>query len=188
MSDEQQHADFEIDDNLEGVTPNGGGTFGPALPPGRYVFDIVDMQAKTANTGKPMFAVTFEVVSEGEHKGVKIVNNYMRDNTDFFRGRRASLAAACGARLDKARRGDYVGCRIEADVVHSEGKQQLGPDGNPKCGADGVPYPPSVFANIANEAKYGDAPAVEPEPTKQPPVANKAAGNSKPAGAAQRRA
>src|SRR5215469_12356309 len=142
-----QFDDFEIDMNnsSEEFKEWSGEGFGPPeVPPGEYVVDVASIEQKSSKTkGEPMMLITFEI-AEGDFTGKKVTNNYML--SDAARGRVKKLQNACGARLDKVRSAELRGARIRITVVHNPGNQQMGPDGNPKCDANGVPYPPRIFA------------------------------------------
>jgi hypothetical protein len=158
-----QYTEFEINEDLTNVQDfagDGGGA--PALPPGEFVFDVINMVQGTSKTNNPKIEVTFEV-AEGDYTGVRLTNNYSLQPQAI--GRYKRLAMACGAPLDKIRSRDVVGARIRATVVHNEGKAQNG--------ADGTPLPPRIFANIANERPLEEAKVQEVAPP--PPVTRKTA-------------
>ena len=168
-----QYTEFEIDQDLTDVQEfDGLGNAPPALPPGEYVFDVVNLIKKTSSTNNEMIVVTFEV-AEGEHQGVKVDNNYSLVQAAI--GRWKKLAMACGADLTKIRSSDIRGSRIRGTVVHNPGKQMTNPDGTVKVGADGNPLPPRIFANIGAERALEDdaAKAAEAAPP-PPPVTRKA--------------
>jgi hypothetical protein len=168
---QSQYTEFEINEDLSAVKEfSGDGGGAPALPPGEFIFDVVSLTQGTSKTNNPKIEVTFEV-AEGEYTGTRLTNNYSLQSQAL--GRLKKLMMACGAQLDKIRSSEIIGARIRAAVVHNEGKQQLGPDGGPKCDANGEPYPPRVFANIANERPLEEAqPVVAAAPP--PPVTRKA--------------
>jgi hypothetical protein len=163
-----EHDSFEIDmdNSSEEIKEWSGEGFGPPeVPPGEYVVDVLSVGQKTSKAkGTPMLEVEFEV-AEGDFAGKKLSNNYVL--TDAARGRIKKLQNACGARLDKIRSDELRGARIRVTVTHNPGNQQLGPDGNPKCDANGVPYPPRTFANVTNERALEE---VKKEAPAAPPV------------------
>lgn len=161
--------DFEIQADLTDVKEFGGeGGFAPALPPGEFVFDLVEMTEETSKKQNKMLVVTFKV-AEGEYAGVDIKGYYTL--TPKAMGRIKKLALACGASLNKIAKAEYVGARIFATVIHQPGQQQLNPDGTPKSDANGVPYEPSMFAKVCNERPLEEP---EPAPAPTPPPVTKA--------------
>jgi len=172
---------FEIDQDLSSVQEFGGdGGAPPALPPGEYVFDVVDVVQATSKTNNPKIEVTFECV-EGPFLGVRVINNYSLQPQAL--GRWKKLQMACGGPLNKISSEAVMGARIRAGIVHNEGQPQKNPDGTLKTGPDGEPLPPRVFANVVNERPL-DQPTQQ-EPATPPPVTRgKAVGNA--AGATRR--
>lgn len=153
-----QFADFEIDiDTTDAKEFDGAGGGGPELPPGEFLFDVVDMVKATSKAGNAMVNVTFEV-AEGEYQGVKVLGYYSL--SDKAKGRIKTLQIACGARTDKIRTSEIMGARIRATVIHNEAP--------PMMGQDGTPMPPRVFAKVTTERPLEDAAPVQATPP--PPV------------------
>jgi hypothetical protein len=140
---------FEIDMDLTNVQEFAGdGGAPPALPPGEYVFDVVNVEQGTSKASQPKIEVTFECV-EGPFTGTRVNNNYSLQPQAI--GRWKKLQMACGGPLNKISSEAVMGARIRAAIVHNEGQPQKNPDGTVKTGADGSPIPPRVFANVVNE-------------------------------------
>lgn len=173
---------FEIDQDLTAVqefSGDGGGP--PALPIGEYTGDVVNVVQGSSKANNSKITVTFEVV-EGDYTGTRIDNNYSLLPQAI--GRWKKLAMACGAPITKISSDAVMGARVRFAVVHNEGKPMLNTDGSQKLGSDGLPVPPRIFANVANERPMEDAAAkAEPAPA-PPPVTRKAAGA--PAGGVRR--
>lgn len=176
MSNENEFADFEVEQDFNDIKPMEGGNY-PLVPVGDYTFDIENVIQKPSSNNNPMVVVTF-VVAEGEFQGAKVWGNYPLVKQSL--GRLKQLMVACNANLDKFRAAEIMGARIRGTIVHSEGQVQVGPDGNP--------LPVRTFANISNEQPLE---VVETKPETKaankvasPPVTNKGkpAGNSAPAG------
>lgn len=145
------------DEDYSDVTPWGGEGGGPVLPPGDYIFDVVNVEEAISRSNNDTYRVTFRVV-EGEHEGKEIVNSYSR--SPKAKGRIAALLVACGAPLKGFDSDAVIGSRMMATVIHRTGDKAFDPSGNE--------LPPRTFANIANERPYAQAKAEVPPPP--PPV------------------
>jgi hypothetical protein len=162
---------FEIDQSTEDVKEfSGEGNFAPNVDPGEYLLDITGLEQSTSKKGNSMIVVEF-TVADGSFAGEKLTGWYAL--TDKALGRIKRLQIACGARLDRIRSEELMGARIRATVVHEDGQQQVGPDGQPKADANGVPYPPRTFCKVLNER-----PVEEPKQEAAPPPPVTRKGNS----------
>lgn len=171
MAEAPEFVDFEVEADFENAKEFGGGF--SLVPPGKYIVEVDNVQQKTAkSSNNPMVTVTFKV-SEGQEDdeaakqtGRLIFNNYSLSEKAI--GRLKNLMMACGAPLDKFRASAIMGAKIRAEVIHSQGKDDVGPDGKAREGG--------TFANIVNEKPLDEAPAEAAPP---PPPAAKAATNGK---------
>lgn len=139
MSNENEFADFEVEQDFNDVKPMEGGDFA-LVPPGEYLFDVAHVEQKVSSNNNPMVVVTF-LVAEGEFQGSKVWGNYALVPQSL--GRLKQLMVACNASLDKFRAAEIMGARIRGTITHSQGAAQVGNDGNP--------LPAKTFANISNE-------------------------------------
>lgn len=168
MAEAPEFVDFEIDADFESAKEFGGGGY-DLVPVGTgYIVDVENIQQKTFSTNAAGVVVTFKV-SEGQDDDEKakqtgrlIFNNYSLSEKAL--GRLKQLMMACGAPLDKFRASQCMGAKIRVDVVHSDGKADAGPDGQPREAR--------TFANAANERPFDDAAAQEAPPP-PPPITNK---------------
>lgn len=187
MADAPEFVDFEVDGDFEAAKEFGGGFSN--VPPGKYILDIDNIQQKTFSSNNAGFVVTFKV-SEGQENdeaakqtGRLLFGNYVL--TDKALGRVKQLMIACGAPLDKFRASACMGAKIRAEVIHNEGKPDVGPDGQPRDA--------KTFANVINEMPLDATPAQDEAPPPPPPSTKKAAattpaanGKAPAAGAARR--
>lgn len=143
---DQEFVDFEIEADFEKVKEFGGGGF-YLVAPGQYTFQVVDVKNENAkSSGNPMVVVYAEVVDAADDEGRKEIGQRVRNNYSLGEkaiGRLKQLMIACGAQMDKFRAGEIMGAKFLADVVHSQGTAEAGPDGQPKEAP--------TFANLANE-------------------------------------
>lgn len=161
---EQEFVDFEIEANFEEIKEFGGGGF-YLVPPGNYLFQVADIKQENAkSSGQPMVVVYAEIIEgQDDDEAAKQVGQHVRNNYTLSPkaiGRLKQLMIACGANMDKFRAGEIMGAKFRADVVHSTGEAQAGPDGNMKEAA--------TFANLANEKPLVAASAADKAPA--PPV------------------
>lgn len=158
-------ADFELDYDLSNTKAWDGNGGGPNVDPGEYALELTEVEKGTSNAGKPVLKITFTVVSEGPFNGQKFARSYSL--TQAALGRVTNLVMACGARLDKIRREDYLGRIIEATIIHTEAPPQAAPDGTMRAARS--------FIDVINErplegqeqpaVKAAPAPAAAPAKT-----------------------
>jgi len=160
----QEFADFEIDYDFNSTKPMEGGGF-ELVPEGTYRVQVINLQQKTASTGKSMVEVEFLITDEQPSEeaqgfaGSHLWNNYVV--SDKAMGRFSQLMIACSAPLDKFRASAIYGQEILIDVVHNEGEQ--------KTDAEGNPLPIRTFANVCRERALDDG-QVQEEAPPPPPV------------------
>lgn len=179
MAQQTEFQDFEVAVDMQDVDPWDGSSY-KLPPPGDYMLVVVGLERKNSQSSQqPMIAVTFEIIDEGEAKGLKVFQNYSL--SEKARGRLKQFSLACGAQLDKFVANQHYGVTIRGTVIHTEGAPTIGPDGTPR--------PARTFANVCNEMPLeGEEEAVEEAPP--PPVtkATKPASNKATTNGAARRA
>lgn len=179
MAQQQEFTDFEVQVDLNNVDAWGGEGFQLA-PAGDFELTITNLEQKSSKSQQPMIVATFEIATEGEHKGTRVWNNYSLQQQSL--GRLKQLSVACGAQLDKFVASQHIGATIRATIVHVDGQPTIGPDGTPK--------PARVFANVTNEMPLEEAPAqvaaaptppvMRGKPAATPPVTQKPTTNGAP--------
>lgn len=165
MAQEQEFVDFEVDGlDIEGAKEFGGGGF-YLVPAGHYLFEVTNVVQENSKSSNAPMVVVYATVIEGQETdeaaketGQTVRNNYSLSPKAI--GRLKQLMIACGAPLDKFRAGAIFGAKFRADVIHSTGDADVGPDGQPREAR--------VFANLANEKPLGGEAQVEAAPP--PPV------------------
>lgn len=177
---DQEFVDFELEGlDIENAKEFGGGGF-YLVPPNHYLFEVTNVVQENSKSSNQPMVVVYATIIEGQEtdEAAKETGQIVRNNYSLSPkaiGRLKQLMIACGAPLDKFRAGAIFGAKFRADVVHSQGDPDVGPDGQPREA--------KTFANLANEKPLGgDAPveAAPPPPvTKSKPAAPAAA---KPAG------
>ncbi len=188
----QEFVDFEVEADFANVQEFGGGGF-KQLPEGEYIFEVSFVEQESSSNNNQM-VVVYSKVAEGQETEEAAAQTGQEARTNYVLlpqsiGRLKNLMIACGAPLDdKFRASAVMGARYRGTIVHSEGKSEAGPDGQPK--------PARMYANITNERALDSTVAATPPPppppvtkagsTKVAPAAVKPAGNS--AGQQPRRA
>lgn len=162
---DQEFVDFEVEGlDIEGAKEFGGGGF-YLVPPGNYLFEVTNVVQENSKKSNAPMVVVYATITDGQENdeaaketGQTVRNNYSLSPKAI--GRLKQLMIACGAPLDKFRAGAIFGAKFRADVIHSAGEADVGPDGQPREA--------TTFANLANEKPLGGEAQVEAAPP--PPV------------------
>jgi hypothetical protein len=175
MAQAQEFVDFEVEADFEKIEEFGGGGGFITVPPGDYLFEVVDVQQESSKTTNNPMVVVYSTVSEGQESDEAAAQTGQRVRTNYSLlpqaiGRLKQLMIACGAPLDKFRAGSIMGAKYRGTIVHSQGKAEANPDGTVKEA--------KTYANICNEKPLDAGAAVADAPP--PPPVTKA----KPAAAA----
>jgi hypothetical protein len=120
-------ADFEINVDVTEVNAWDGQS-APLIDPGVYVLQIVDAESTSSKQNQPVLKVEFEVMNEGQFLGTKFKRSYSLQKQALSRYK--NLVVACGAPLSGAKKADFVGAFISAEIVHKPGQALPQPDGS----------------------------------------------------------
>jgi hypothetical protein len=102
------------------------------VPKGKYSVVVSSAEAKDASTGTRMLVLTLEV-TDGEHKGVKLMDNLMLEGKGADRTKQALKALLGDTPAEDFDTDDLIGAVAEVFITHRVWEESDGGDGEERA-------------------------------------------------------